>query len=69
MFCYACGSEMKIQKLTNPNYYVDYFNEDFDHCWIPNDLTNSQICPGLIRSGSARNITEIRGSCVDREFK
>ena len=49
MFCYACAGEKKIQKLTNPNYRVDYFNEDFDNCWIPNDATRSTICPGLIQ--------------------
>ena len=48
MFCYACGGERKVQKLTNPHYQVDYFNEDLDHCWIPNHITRSTICPGSI---------------------
>ena len=48
MFCYACGGERKVQKLTNPHYQVDYFNEDLDHCWIPNHITRSMICPGSI---------------------
>ena len=49
MFCYACGGERKVQKLTNPHYQVDYFNEDLDHCWIPNHITRSTICPGWIQ--------------------